>query len=631
MERFIPNLIHKLTPKIIPAFPGNGEVKEHVRNFDQANAPIQDKAETDVFTIFMLAPAAICYLKGKNHTVTLANDAFLQLIEKGGNFVGKPLFESLPELKTQGLKELFDSVIQDGNPDGGHEQEVTLISSQKRQQGFYNFVYHPIQDQDHTVTGIVLVVNEVTEQEIIKNKNLENQHVREKELEEKVQQRTLELSAMNESLQQKNQEIALSKYNKRFLTEFSENFSAYKLPTEFFDSLVQFIADTTRLDYAFVGKLVRNDMGEFTIQTIAITAFGKLTENISYPLPDGPCEQVIRGMLYSFPKQCRQLFPRNKTIDTFKVEGYLGYPLYDEQGNAVGLIAVMHEKEIEDEETVSSILKIVARRAEIELERIKNGEQLVQNNKTLKEKNDELIKINKELESFSFVASHDLQEPLRKIQTFTGRILEKEFAVLSNSGKDYFQRIQNAAERMRQLIQDLLTFSHINTTERKFETTDLSLIVEEVKNELKETIQEKQVIIEANGMCEVNIIPFQFRQLLYNLIGNSLKFSKSEKPLRIIIKSSISKGNKLNNEQLSPDTEYCHISISDNGIGFDSQYKDQIFEVFQRLHGKDEFKGTGIGLAIVKKIVENHKGVITATGEIDKGATFDIYIPTGTK
>ena len=180
---------------------------------------------------------------------------------------------------------------------------------------------------------------------------------------------------------------------------------------------------------------------------------------------------------------------------------------------------------------------------------------------------------------------------------------------------------------MRQLIQDLLTFSHINTVERKFETADLSLIVEEVKNEFKETIQEKHATIEANGMCKVHIISFQFRQLLHNLIGNSLKFSKPEKPLRIIIKSTISRGSKLNNDQLSPEKEYCHISVSDNGIGFDPQYKDQIFEVFQRLHGHDEFKGTGIGLAIVKKIVENHHGFITATGEIDKGATFDIYIP----
>ena len=379
-------MIHKLTPKIIQAFPGNGEVDEHVRNFDQASAQIQDKAEADAFTIFMLAPVAICILKGTNYTVTLANDCFLQLIEVRKGFVGKPLFESLPELKTQGLKELFDSVILDGTPNDGHELKVTLIRNQKRQPGFYNFVYHPIRKQDRTVTGIVLVVNDVTEQVFAKNKNLEDQQAREKELEEKVQQRTLELRAMNESLQQKNQEIAFSKYNKRFLTEFSEKFSAYKLHNEFFDSLVQFIADTTRLDYAFVGKLVRNDVGEFTIQTIAITAFGKLTENITYPLPDGPCEQVVRGMLYSFPKQCRQLFPKNKTIDQFKVEGYLGYPLYDEQGNAVGLIAVMHEKEIEDPETVSSILKIVARRTEIELERIKNGEQLVQNNKTLRKR-----------------------------------------------------------------------------------------------------------------------------------------------------------------------------------------------------------------------------------------------------
>ncbi len=393
-------------------------MEEHVRNFDQTHAPIQDK-ETEAFTIFMLAPVAICNLKGQNHTVTLANEAFQQLIDKRVDFTSKSIFESLPELKTKGLKELFDSVFQGGNA-GGFELELTSIRDQKRQPGFYNFVYHPLREQDHTVTGIILVVTEVTDQVLAKNKNLEHQYVREKELEEKVQQRTLELSAMNESLQQKNQEIALSKYNKRFLSEFSEKFSAYRLHNEFFDSLVQFIADTTRLDYAFVGKLVRNDAGEFTIQTIAITAFGKLTENITYPLPDGPCEQVVRGMLYSFPKQCRQLFPKNKTIDQFKVEGYLGYPLYDEEGNAVGLIAVMHEKEIEDAETVSSILKIVARRTEIELERIKNGEQLVQNNKTLKEKNEELIKTNKELESFSFVASHDLQEPCAKYRRSQG-------------------------------------------------------------------------------------------------------------------------------------------------------------------------------------------------------------------
>jgi signal transduction histidine kinase len=128
-------------------------------------------------------------------------------------------------------------------------------------------------------------------------------------------------------------------------------------------------------------------------------------------------------------------------------------------------------------------------------------------------------------------------------------------------------------------------------------------------------------------MCEVKIIPFQFRQLLYNLISNSIKFSKEKDHPHIKIESEIDSGKKFNIDKLSKEVTYCHISISDNGIGFEPQYSEKIFEVFQRLHGKHEYSGTGIGLAIVKKIVENHNGVVTASGELNKGATFDIYIP----
>ena len=195
--------------------------------------------------------------------------------------------------------------------------------------------------------------------------------------------------------------------------------------------------------------------------------------------------------------------------------------------------------------------------------------------------------------AFTYVASHDLQEPLRKIQTFAGRILEKEKENLSDVGKFQFGQMIHAARRMEKLIADLLAFSRLNTTERKFENTNLRLIVEEVKNEFKETIHEKHATIIITNMCEANVIPFQFRQLMQNLIGNSLKFSHPEKPLRIIIKSRISEGKKLDNEQLSPEKNYCHISVTDNGIGFGPQYKHQIFEVFKRLHSKDEYQGTG--------------------------------------
>ena len=187
--------------------------------------------------------------------------------------------------------------------------------------------------------------------------------------------------------------------------------------------------------------------------------------------------------------------------------------------------------------------------------------------------------------------------------------------------------MQNAAKRMQTLINDLLSYSRTNIQERVFEKTDLSRIVEEVKEDLKEEIEQKNATIENCENCEANIIPFQFRQLLYNLISNSLKFSKPETPIVIKINSKIVKGAALENKKLEPETNYCHIQIEDNGIGFEQQYSSKIFEVFQRLHGKLEYSGTGIGLAIVKKIVDNHNGFITATGEKNKGATFDIYIP----
>ena len=459
------------------------------------------------------------------------------------------------------------------------------------------------------------------------NTDINEQKLIVEKLEETAKERTLQLEQANEELQKKNQELAISKYNKRFLTEFSERFSGYKVHSEFFNSLVQFIADITHIDYVLIGKLQQTVDNGFVIQTLALTAFEKLVENIQYALPDGPCEQVIRGTLYSYPEKCRITFPKNQTLIQFNVEGYIGYPLFDVNGNAIGLIAIMHEKMISDPETVSSILKIVAKRTEIEMERIRHEEVLEQNNKMLEEKNYTLEKMNKELQSFAYVSSHDLQEPLRKIQTFTTLISEKEITTLSENAKFYFSRIQSAAARMQKLIQDLLAYSRTKSEHLQFEKIHLGKIIEEVKEDLKDDLQQKQATIEATNMCDANVIPFQFRQLMLNLIGNALKFSTPGNPPHIKIKSEIVKGTQVKNEKLAANKNYCHITVSDNGIGFDSKYSDKIFEVFQRLHDNEEYGGTGIGLAIVKKIIENHNGIITATSEINKGATFDIYIP----
>ena len=255
------------------------------------------------------------------------------------------------------------------------------------------------------------------------------------------------------------------------------------------------------------------------------------------------------------------------------------------------------------------------------------NKELVLQNEEKEKRAVELIAANNELLSFTYISSHDLQEPLRKIQIFAGHILGKENQNLSDTGKDYFQRIQSAAERMQRLIEDLLVFSRVNSAERIFTHTDLNIIIEEVKSELKDAIQKKRATIEVAEICPANIIRFQFHQLMHNLISNALKFSNPDIPPHIIIKSRIAKGSTLQNKKLSPEKDYCHISVKDNGIGFEPEFHDRIFEVFQRLHEKSEYTGTGIGLAIVQKIVDNHNGIITATSETDKGATFDIYIP----
>ncbi len=403
------------------------------------------------------APVSICIIRKEGYYVELANDAYLQLLNRGREFINKPLFESIPELIPQGFKELLDEVIRTGVPFYANEMEVPFTRKDRTEIGFFSFCYQPLHEQDGSTSGVIAVGYEVTEQVIAKRKNLEDQAIRSAELEEKVKERTSALKTLNEILKQENEE-----------------------------------------------------------------------------------------------KEKRET---------------------------------------------------------------------------------ELVIANQELESFTYVASHDLQEPLRKIQTFAKMIEEKEGATLSETGKDYFHRMSNAANRMQVLIDDLLSYSRNNTKVHKFENADLNKIVQEVITDFKETIEKRQVTLESGDLGTANIIPFQFRQLIQNLLGNALKFSSSKRSPHIIIKSERLKGSNIPNKtgfvqgKILSETMYHHISVADNGIGFEPKFEKKIFDLFQRLHGKEVYAGTGIGLAIVKKIVENHNGIITAKGEPDKGATFEVYLP----
>ena len=248
-------------------------------------------------------------------------------------------------------------------------------------------------------------------------------------------------------------------------------------------------------------------------------------------------------------------------------------------------------------------------------------------NRALEEKNLELIQKNKLLDSFNHSASHDLQEPLRKIQMFISRIPGKDRQAISETGNTYLIKIQEAATRMRALIDNLLLFSSADKAEKIFKRSDLNFLIRRAKEECTHHIEEKKAIIELADFPTLNVIPLQIEQLFINLISNALKFSKPDTPSVIKITCELIQAKDYPNLKTIDYTKYYKISVSDNGLGFEQEYAETIFNIFQRLNPTSGLKGTGIGLSICKKIVENHNGFITAQGIPDVGAIFNIFLP----
>ena len=249
---------------------------------------------------------------------------------------------------------------------------------------------------------------------------------------------------------------------------------------------------------------------------------------------------------------------------------------------------------------------------------------------SLQQKNRQLQQSNNNLEEFVFIASHDLKEPVRKITTFTEMLLDTEGNNLSEKSRSYFQRIAAASQRMQTMIDDLLSLSVISRN-NKFGNHDLQAVFNEATIDLDLKIKEKNAIINLERLPSVYVNPEQFKQLFQNLISNSLKFARQDVTPTINVKSSLLNANEIEELSLIKGNRYLKISLEDNGIGFENAYSEKIFQMFQRLHGKVHYEGTGIGLAVCKKVVENHKGIIKAYGIPNEGATFIIIIPVGHK
>jgi light-regulated signal transduction histidine kinase (bacteriophytochrome) len=279
----------------------------------------------------------------------------------------------------------------------------------------------------------------------------------------------------------------------------------------------------------------------------------------------------------------------------------------------------------EQKNELKAIRDILSKEIEIRKEAQENLElKVTERTSELVSKNEELELRNHELQQFSWVVSHDLKEPLRKIEIFI-KIIKERYLKDDEKAVDYVDRTVSSAERMSKLITDLLDYSRLSSNVAPVKT-NLNEILQEVLSDFDYKIEYRQAMVEVKNLPTIEGVPSQLRQVFQNLIGNSLKFSKNDVPPKIEISAEIIKEKEFDSEA-SATGRYCRITVKDNGIGFDESYLDKIFIIFQSLNDRKSYEGTGIGLAIAKKIIEKHNGIITAKSKVGMGSSFIIVMP----
>lgn len=623
------------------------------------------------------APVAMIILRGKDVVVEMVNDKYLQLVDRTKEeLLGRSFYLAVPET-TERVRPLFNQVLDTGIPYHGNEFEVTINRYGRPENGFFNFVYQPLKDDNDVVDGIIAVVTEVTEQVRTKHA-LQESETRFRNL---IAQSPVAMTIF------KGTDFVIDMANdtmvKRMWRRTTEEVMGRKLLDVFpelasqpFPELLKQVYDSGiphkdiealayvdgpdgmkrfYLDYEYAPLF---DLDK-KVYAIMATVYD-VTERKENELALRQSEEKFRVLADSMPQ----------FIWTADIEGNMNYfseNVYEYTGMTArevhdNWLDIVHPSEREasvqqwqhavssgepfifehrfrkhdgtyrwqlsravpQKDAAGKIQMWVGTSTDIHEGKIsfnKLEAQVLERTKALQHSNDELKKTNSELAQFAYVASHDLQEPLRKIQTFASRLVETEFGSLSERGRDYFGRMQSAAKRMQQLIEDLLSFSHTtNNGDQLFEQTDLSAILIRVQELLSDQIQTKQVQIYCDPLPVLPVIAYQLEQLFTNLLNNAIKFSRTDVPLHIEIRQD-------HRPIVISGIAYYKITVADNGIGFDPQFNERIFQVFQRLHAKNKFEGTGIGLAICKKIMDNHKGYISAVGKPNEGATFTLLFP----
>lgn len=655
-----------------PVFSPDDEVAYIIHSADDITQQIKAREREveiegieKVFRLFMHAPIVIGLANGDDYVLEMANEATFKLWGKGAGIIGKPILEGVPELKGQGIIEIFDQVRTSGQPYIAYEVPVTSIVNGSEEVHYFNLVYQPYYSNGSKATGVFTISHDVTEQ-------VKSRH---KVQESEARFRLLADASPNLiwMLKPDGSYGYVNKTTLDFLNITQEQIAAvgwapFQHPddlepaTQAIDKAIQNqqpyelehrmlhkdgeyrwvlsqsvpVFDVNGSVYAYVGSSIdihESKKSREELQTALEQA--RLSKEAAEL---GTFDMDLEKSTMHWDDRCRMLFGISHhepvTFERDFVEGLhpddrertlkgidqvfiqsVSNGDYDVEYRTVGAEdgvirwirakgKVYFNAHGKATRFIGSVLDISGKVMDIQkIESLveERTKQLAEANESLLQANKEFQRSNSNLEEFTYAASHDLKEPIRKITIFGNELKSQLTDRLKENESRLFSRIQNATERMGNLIDDLLLYSHVTERPHEKESIDLNQKVQRVLEDLELAIEEKSAIVEVAKLPVVKGYRKQLQQLFQNLIANALKYSKTGVLPHINISAT---------EVIEFGKRYHVIRIKDNGIGFEQQFADKIFNMFTRLHGKTEYSGTGVGLSIVKKVVENHNGFI---------------------
>ncbi len=660
-----------------------GFMLRDLRN-EQLTQKVLKESESRFRNLVLQAPIAIGLLRGQQMVIETANEAILNLWGKTEAILGKPLLEAMPEFEGQGFIELLRDVYYSGKPFYGNEILAQIIRNGRKEACYFNFVYAPVRDANGLINGVSVVATEITDQ-IQSKKNLQFSEERFRSFIANSPTPIAIYEGPEMRIRMANQAVldtwgrdasVIGKTFREVLPELDPQ-EFYKLLDHVYATGEPYTATQDRVDLNINGKLqtfyfnfsykaLRDANG--TIYGIINTATDVTTlVTIQQQLQE--VEQNLRSAItlaelgtwsrdlvtaelrfsdrvldwFGFEKEekgfdrfMQAVHPDDRSRVQFTVSKALspGNPDFYSMEFRIIHLKTGEERIVQAQGKVSynqdgkaillggTVRDVTAeKRNEQELERLVDSRTM-----ELQKANDLLQASNQELEQYAYVASHDLQEPLRKIRMFSGII--QDMKSLPEAARSPLTKVISSSERMTLLIKDLLEFSRLLKSDRIFSPTNLNAVIQNVITDFELSIQEKSAQIEIDSLPQIEAIPLQMNQLFYNLISNALKFAEPGRNPTISIRCRMLSPSEIQSHDLIFKSErHYDITIQDNGIGFKEQYKEQIFEVFRRLHTREAYPGSGVGLALCRKIAMNHGGLLWADSEEGRGSAFHVILP----